>query len=208
MIFITFEGIEGSGKTTIIKSLLLFLIKANKKVFSIQEPSIFKEEKINFKKLLLSDANKKLLPLTETLLFFASQYQNNQNYIKYFLNKKDEIYVISDRYFDSTIVYQGYVKKLNLKLILNLIKEINLFQPDFTFFLDLDVNKALERKNNQKAKKNYLDKYPLQFHQKIREAYLDWQKKNSRRIKIIDCNKKSLIVIRNEILKILNIKIN
>ena len=182
MFFITFEGIEGSGKTTICKKLLTSLLELNYKVKLIREPG-GNDLSEPIRQLIINNETK-FTPLSEVFLFFASQLQNN--YMHW--NKEWEI-IISDRYFDSTIVYDGYVKNEGMEKIDLLRKQINLKIPDLTVWIDIDPKVAMQRiKKRVNEESNRFDKYPLSFHQKVREGYQKLQLKYSERIIKIENN--------------------
>jgi len=182
--FITFEGIDFSGKTTQAKKLANYLRKKGYEVVFIREPG---GERISEKirKILLSEKNKEMTPTTELLLYMASRAQLTQRVILPSLKEKKT--VICDRYADSSLAYQGYGRGLNI----GMIKYLNQFSssgltPDLTILLDVPVRVCLKRKAKEKKGKDRLEKEKLVFHQKTRDGYLKIAEKNKKRIKIID----------------------
>jgi dTMP kinase len=183
--FITFEGIEGSGKSTQCKMLFDFLQKKNIDAILTREPGgVAASEQI--RKILIDDNLEKLNPITEILLNFAARSEHVEKLIKPGLEQGR--IVISDRFFDSTFAYQGAGFGVDEKLI-NDIKNIAIsdFIPDITFLIDVSVEVAFARIKYRSTNNRY-EKLGLEFHQKTREKFLDLASKNSR-IKVIDGTK-------------------
>jgi dTMP kinase len=180
-IFISIEGLEGSGKSSVIKFLVKLLKKKGFKVKVFREPGSTKiGEKI--RKILLDKKNKNISPYTELLLYLAARTQLIEEKLKKALNFYD--FVICDRFFDSTLVYQGYASGLG-EIAYRVTKLFSLgIVPDLTILLDASVEEALERIKN----KDRMESKPLKFHKRLREGYLWLAKKNPRRIKIVDAN--------------------
>ncbi|MCX5776566.1 MAG: dTMP kinase, partial [Candidatus Firestonebacteria bacterium] len=171
MIFITFEGPEGSGKSTQIRLLEKYLIKKGLTVVNTREPggSVLAEK---IRKLLLNSANINIAPPAELLLYLASRAQHVNDKIKPALEKGQA--VICDRFSDSTMAYQGYARGLSKKMI----KEINEFaayglKPDLTIYIDIDVNTGLRRAHKRSGKKDRLESEKAAFHNKVRKGYLE-----------------------------------
>jgi dTMP kinase len=185
-IFITFEGIDFCGKTTQAKKLAKYLGGGGRKVVLIREPG---GEKISEKirKVLLSEKNKEITPLTELLLYIASRAQLTQRVILPSLAQKK--IVICDRYSDSTLAYQGYGRGLDKNVIkyLNRISSSGLV-PDLTILLDVPVEVSLKRRAKEARNKggDRLEREKLEFHRKVREGYLKIAERNKKRIKIVD----------------------
>ena len=184
--FITFEGIEGCGKSTQAKILHDYFTKNNIKSILTREPGGTKlAEKI--RELLLSDDFGRICSKTEILLNYAAR----KDHIKKLINPALEngTKVISDRFFDSTFAYQGFGRGVQLELIKKIHKEIlKDFAPDITFLIDIDINIAMKRVK-LRGESNKFDKMDLEFHQKIKDGFLQIAKNNPERIKIIDGNK-------------------
>lgn len=186
-LFITFEGGEGAGKTTQISLLYEYLDSKSHKVFVTREPggSIGAE---SIRKLLVTGNPERWDSETEALLMYAAR---RDNYIRLIRpNLDDGKIVISDRFSDSTKVYQGIVGGVSIKKI-NLLHNFCLdeFQPDLTFILDIDVKKGLSRANSRKGNENRFESKGINFHNSVRDAYIDLASKNKERMHIIDASK-------------------
>ena len=182
--FITFEGVEGCGKSTQAKMLAEFLRQKKYEVLLTREPGGPKISE-QIRDILLEKHNREMLPETELLLYMASRSQHTGEWIIPAL-KKGNI-VISDRYFDSTLAYQGAARKINL----NIIDTITRFAtfglvPTVTFLIDLPPESGLARIN--KADADRLEKESLEFHRKVREGFLMIAKREKRFI-VIDGTK-------------------
>jgi dTMP kinase len=184
--FISFEGGEGCGKSTQAKLLKEYMLSLGESVILTREPggTDFAEE---LRKLLLNGKGIND-PLTEFLLINTARRDHVINLV----NKSLELnqVVISDRFFDSSYVYQGFVKGLPLSLIKEITKlSIGDFEPNITFLLDLDPIVSLGRvRNNNRGEENYYDKKGLSFHMKVREGFLMIAKEFNKRIKIINAD--------------------
>ncbi|MCF8462684.1 MAG: dTMP kinase [Rickettsiaceae bacterium] len=183
--FITFEGIDGSGKTTQIKLLEQWFVENGHQFFSTREPGggkigekvrqILKEEDIN-------DG------ITNLILIIAGRRDNIENIIKPNLAKGS--CVICDRFIDSTIAYQNILDNIPQELILELHKLLDMsFWPDITFFLDVDPAVAKNR-INARMHSDYAknDDLALELKQKLRQSFLKLTAEYPQRIKIIDAN--------------------
>lgn len=186
-LFITFEGIEGCGKSTQAKKLHEYLLKNNVKNILTREPggtAIGNE----IRAILLNERDQKIQPLSEVLLNYASRLEHLEQVIKPALNQGSV--VISDRFFDSTIAYQGYGFDVDLSAIQTIQKiVIGDFAPQITFLLDLEVSQAFGRIKTR-ADNNRYEKLDYQFHEKVRAGFLNLARQNQR-IKIIDAKQDS-----------------
>ena len=179
-VLITFEGIEGSGKSTQINKIYQFLKKKKIKCIKTREPGGTRlSEKI--RKLIINDLKNNEDNLTELLLLFASR---SNHFLKMAKFLKKNYIVICDRYIDSTYVYQHYEQGQSLKLINFLQKKIdNNIKPYITFFLDIPP--SLSKKRLYKRKKlDRFDKYNISKMNKLRNSFLKLSKKFKRIIKI------------------------
>jgi len=200
--FITLEGIEGAGKSTAIVILNKLLNQKNISFINTREPG----GGPNGKKIrdLLLDSKNNINSSTELLLMFADRADHVESLI--IPNLQAGIWVISDRYVDSSIAYQGGGRGLNQNMIDNLAKSMSFPVPDLTLLFDLSVDIALERATNRSE----LDRFEVEdydFHQRIRSTYLDLAINNKARIKIIDSSKdkkKVQELCSNELLKFLS----
>jgi len=193
--FITIEGLEGSGKSSVIKFLDNFLKDKNFSVKLYREPGTTRVgEKI--RSVLLDKKNKELSAYTELLLYLAARTQLIEEKLEKDLGKYD--FVICDRFFDSTLVYQGYALGLG-KIVEKSVEMFSLgIKPDLTLFLDTPVKEGLARLKT----KDRIESRSINFHNKLREGYLKLAKKNPKRIKIVDAQGK-LDKIYKGVLKVL-----
>lgn len=181
--FITFEGIEGCGKSTQTKMLLEFLGKKKIPAILTREPggtSVAEE----IRSLLINGDVNKLDSTTEVLLNFAARRDHVKKLIKPAIDAKK--IVISDRFFDSTMAYQGFAGGVDLAVI-EKIKSAAIadFEPDITFLIDLDVKTAMKRILKRDSNNRY-EKMSLEFHESVRSGFLEIAKANKKRFKIID----------------------
>ena len=179
-IFITFEGPEGSGKSTHTKLLCEYLREKGKDIVYAREPgSTAIGEKI--RNILLDHENKELSEIAEMCLYMAARAQLVEEVILPAL--KEGKIIISDRFLDATIAYQGYAGGLDIGLIKILGKAVTLgIKPDLTIFLDNDVDKGL----NQHGKiKDRIENKPLSYHKKVHFGYMQLANLEPERIRII-----------------------
>lgn len=183
-LFITFEGLDGSGKTTQMEILNSYLKSRGFDVVTTIEPGGTKIGR-KIRKILLDKENHDISPLAETLLFLSSRAELVSEVIAPAL--KEGKIVLCDRFFDSTVVYQGIARGLGEKEIL----EMNLWAtggmvPDITFLLSLKVSKGKKRMSDADKKTDRIELEKDSFKEKIYRGYLDIAKKNKDRIVIID----------------------
>ena len=190
--FITLEGIEGSGKTSSLKSITDLLDKKNISYVVTREPggsSIGKELRA-----ILLDPETEISPEVELLLMLSDRKDHVEKIILPNLEKGN--WVVSDRFMDSSIAYQGGGRQLGKKLIISLAEYLNLPQPDLTLLFDLPVETSLSRVK-ARGELDRFEKEELEFHKRIRNTYLDLAKNNSNRIEIIDSSKKIESMLNN-----------
>jgi dTMP kinase len=188
-LFITFEGVEGSGKTTQIKRLKKYLFQKGIPCKITREPGGCPiGEKI--RKILLNPDHREMVPMSELLLYEAARSQHVKEVIEPFL-KKGGI-VLCDRFSDATSAYQGYGRKIDLKWIerLNHLSSQGI-KPDVTFLLDcpsdVGLKRALQRNRSLKQEnEERFEKEKIQFHRRVRRGYLAIAKKEPHRVKVID----------------------
>ena len=200
--FITFEGGECSGKTTVINYIKEELDKRGIKYITTREPGGIKiSEKI--RDILLDKDNTTMFGETEALLYAASRIQHLKEKVLPALEKG--YVVICDRFLDSSLVYQGYARGLGIRDVLcaNLFAEKYL--PDLTLYLDSRPELALKRLNNKdrEEKKDRLDSDGLAFHQKVYDGYHELLKMYPERIVLIDSEGSIEDVKRDSLAKIL-----
>ena len=185
-VFITFEGIEGSGKSTQIKSLYTFLKNnISKKIFLTREPGGTKiSEKI--RKIVIKDLDSSSNPLTELFLLFAARAEH-YDLIKKKLN--DGFIVLCDRYLDSTIAYQHFNGTIELKIINYLQKLIDKnIKPNLTILLDVKPSLSKKRMLLRKKKLDRFDNESLKKMEIVRKGFLKIAKLNKKRIVVINNN--------------------
>lgn len=182
--FITLEGPEGSGKTSHIPHLVEFLREKGHTVFPTREPggtSISEQ----IRDILHDMKNAEMHPRTETLLYQAARAQIVEQVIQPRL--ADGEIVISDRYYDSTIAYQGYGHQQNLDDIRALVKyATGGLTPDLTILLNLDIEVGLKRKTQNATEWNRLDAYTVEFHKRVRAGYLEMVKAEPNRWVVVN----------------------
>ena len=189
MRFITLEGIDGSGKSTQAKFLEEYLLERGRRVVLTEEPGWGKLGKI-VKKTILKRRDIDLDPYAELCLFCADRAQHVRDFIM--PNLKEGVTVVCDRYYDSTVAYQGFGRGLDLDLVSRMAEASTLgIKPDMTFFLSFPPEKALSRlrereKNSEKSDK--IDEEPLEVHGRIAEGYAKISERNPSRIKLIDAS--------------------
>lgn len=178
--FITFEGSEGAGKSTQIKLAKKYLEAKGKSVDYLREPGgVIISEKI--RRILLDVKNGQMSKECETLLYMAARAQLVAEKIQPAL-KANKI-VISDRFLDSTVVYQGYGCGVDLKEIQMIGRfATNNIQPDLTIIFDIDTRKGLSR---IKRKKDRIELRDIKYHNKVRQGYQAIAKSNPKRVKLI-----------------------
>lgn len=199
--FITFEGGEGTGKTTLIKTISEHL-KHTYSLTTTREPggSMIAEA---IRDVILNPKYEGVTPYTEALLLAASRAQHLDEIIIPGL-KKGHI-VLCDRYIDSSLAYQGFARNLGLDFVLSINKYATMYMPDLTFYIDLDPNIGIKRIKNR-SKYDRLDQESNEFHSKVRQGYLELVKLYPDRIIQINGNN-SLENITHQILKIIKEKI-
>ena len=212
-LFISFEGLEGCGKTTQAKMLFDFLIKQRIPSIYTKEPGGTKiGDKI--RKILLDQKNDGMDYKTEMLLFLASRAENVRLIILPALEKGKV--VISDRFYDSTTAYQGYGRGIDLKIIKNLNSlVVGKAIPDLTFILDIDPYEGLKRSTSfgnsreMRFEEEFVNKKIIGgklFLERVRHGYCQLSQEEAERIKIIDANR-SKEDIFEEIVEIVKRKI-
>jgi len=208
-IFITFEGIEGSGKSYQAQRLYKNIRKKKISPVLTREPGGTKSAEL-IREVILKDyfhpnSKEKFNKYTDTLLYLASRNEHLENKIRPAIKKKKII--ICDRFIDSTLAYQVYGKNVNKKFIDNFHKHIlKDLKPDLTFILTVNIKKAMKRLNKRKNKNRY-DKFTSNFYAKVQRAFIKISKNNKKRYMLIDNSKDTPDVekiIFNKFMKLLN----
>jgi dTMP kinase len=187
-LFITFEGPEGSGKSTQLRLLGKRLRGADRDVLETAEPG-GTPIGLQIRRVLLDAKNQELCPTAELLLMFAARAQNVDQAILPALGEGH--IVICDRFTDSTLAYQGYARGLGEETVLALDRiACHGLTPDLTLLVDVDVDTGLARARGRNAdasaSETRMDDQSVEFHRKVREAYLDLAKKHAGRFRVID----------------------
>src|SRR5690242_12096933 len=188
--FITFEGIDGSGKTTQLRLLAERLRQAGHDVLETVEPG-GTAIGAQIRRILLDSANQDLRPTTELLLYFASRAQNVEECILPALDAGK--IVLSDRFTDSTLAYQGHARGLGAETVLALDRiACRGLTPDLTLLIDLDLDTALvrarERSNRTAPSETRIEDQSVEFYRKVRDAYLALAKQHPEHFRVIDGN--------------------
>lgn len=200
--FITFEGGEGAGKTSVIARVAKQLSKEGYSVITTREPGGIKiAEKI--RDILLDKSNIEMDARTEALLYAAARRQHLVEKVKPAL--ADGKIILCDRFIDSSLAYQGYARGLGIEEVYQINQfAIETFMPDLTLFFEIDPQKGLERIHaNQSREQNRLDAEDLSFHQTVYEGYQLLRGKFPSRIETIDADKPLAHVIESVYQKIL-----
>ena len=184
--FITFEGIDGSGKSTQARLLADYLSGKGTKVFFTKEPG---EGKLGeaIRTEILDRRDIEIDPYAELCLFCADRAQHVRELI---LPKLEDGYtVICDRYYDSTLAYQGSGRGIDPDLVFRMAMASSLrVEPDITFFLSIPVEQALLRLRDREKERNKMDEEPFEFHSRVDEGYRELIEKGIPRIKVIEAS--------------------
>lgn len=187
-LFITLEGPEGSGKSTQLQSLSTALCRAGYSVVQTREPGGTSIAEAIRQILLLSPSHETITPQTETLLILAARNQHVTHLIEPALRRG--AIVLCDRFFDSTLAYQGFARGLDLAWLrsVNHVATKGL-KPDLTLLLDVPVMVGLSRRRMDRGKQNRLDHESQRFHRRVRKGFLKLAGQSPRRIKVIDADR-------------------
>jgi dTMP kinase len=183
-LFVTFEGPDGSGKSTQARILAERLRNSGRAVFETVEPggtAIGQQ----IRRILLDPANKELTSTAELLLMFAARAQNVEQWILPAL-KRGEI-VISDRFTDSSLAYQGAGRGLGSQIVLELDRiACHGLAPDITLCIDIDPETGLSRARARGAADTRIEEQAIEFHRKVRDAYHELAQHQPNRFRLID----------------------
>jgi dTMP kinase len=191
-LFLTFEGIDGSGKTTQMRLLAEKLRQAGHEVLESYEPGGTRIG-TQVRRILLDAANQELCPTAELLLYFACRAQNVDQWILPAL--REGKVVLSDRFTDSTLVYQGVGRGLGKDVVLALDKiACRGLVPDLTLLVDIDLDTSLARAQTRNRTvqasggvvETRMDDQEVDFHRRVREAYAQLAASEPRRFAVID----------------------
>ena len=181
-LFITFEGIDGCGKSTQIDFLAKRFTKMKKPVVKTEEPGGTAGSN-EIRKILLRENNFQWSVETEALLFMAARNDHVEKVIKPSINNNK--IVICDRFMDSTLVYQGMRSSQAKQFSLTLF-ELIAINPDITFLIDMEPEIALKRALSRSTEEDRFENYGISFQRELRKNFLDIAHKHRDRIRIID----------------------
>lgn len=209
--FITFEGIEGSGKTTQINHILGFLTSKGHKCIATREPGDTRIGK-KIRSILLDPENSDLVPLAELFLYAADRIQHITERIIPSLS--DGTVVVCDRFFDATTAYQGYARGLDITTIEEIHKLVlGDLKPDITILFDLSPEVGLKRawqqidNGSRSNVETRFEKEKIPFHEKVRNGYLKLAAEEPERFFVINASK-SEIDVKKQIEAIISVKLN
>jgi len=199
-VFITLEGIEGSGKSTQIRHLAQVLTQAEYIVLQTREPGGTPAAEAIRHILLTTSSHESITPQAEALLILAARCQHVTHLIRPALHRGTV--VLCDRFSDSTIAYQGFGRGLDL-LWLREANEVATggLTPDLTLVLDLPVSVGLARRRSDRGKQNRLDRETEQFHRKVRRGFLALAAEEPGRMRIVNANR-SIQTVQDELTEI------
>ena len=184
--FITFEGGEGSGKSSQINILKSKLIDKGIDVVCTREPGGTPSAEI-LRELVTTGEVNKWEPMTEALLMFASRYEHTKNLI--IPSLENGKWVLCDRFYHSTYAYQGLGHGLGLEAM-EALKKISIgeIEPDLVFFLDIDPMEGIKRTMGRHTNEDRFEKMDISFHTKLRNAFLDFSKTYSENSVVINAS--------------------
>ena len=184
--FITLEGPDGSGKSMQVPALSDFIREQGFEVLTTREPGGTTIGD-HIREVIMRMDNKSMNPRTEILLFCAARAQIVAEVIRPQLEKG--VVVLSDRYADSTLAYQGYGHGIELGILQSILAfATGGLKPDLTLLLDVDVETGLTRRHKGGGEWNRLDDYELAFHNRVRRGYLELARLEPPRWKVIDAS--------------------
>lgn len=203
-LFITFEGIDGSGKTTQLKLLHEYLVRRGINVVLAREPGGTQVGE-SIRETLLHSRTTGLTPVSELLLYCASRHQNLVQNILPALERGR--WVLCDRFADASMAYQGYGRGLDLEFIRQLDRVvIGQHRPDLTILIDippdLALSRARERNRHETTDEGRFEKEPLEFFERVRQGYLSIARENPQRVRLVQ-GAQPVGVVHADILKLL-----
>jgi dTMP kinase len=199
--FITIEGPEGAGKTTVMSDVVAQLTAEGYEIVSTREPGGIRISE-NIREVILNNTYTEMDGRTEALLYAAARRQHLVEKIAPAL--KDNKIVLCDRFIDASLAYQGYARGLGIDEVLSINEfAIGKLMPDLTLLFDLEPSIGLNRiAKHDDREKNRLDVESLAFHESVREGYQEVVKRYPHRIHVIDASKSQDEVTKN-VLKVL-----
>jgi dTMP kinase len=201
-VFISFEGIEGSGKSTQIELIEELIRAKGYQVKKLREPGTTElGEKI--RNIFLEKTTETVDPITEAFLLYASRKHLDQNFLRQNLN--DGAIVIADRYADATLAYQGYGKGLDHNFVKLIHDSSRLLSPNLTLYMDISAEQSRERISDREMDR--MESESIDFFKKVREGYLQIAHDNPERVVVLDANK-TIDELHESIKKIISNKLN
>jgi len=201
-VFISFEGIEGSGKSTQIELIEELIRAKGYQVKKLREPGTTElGEKI--RKIFVEKTTETVDPITEAFLLYASRKHLDQNFLRQ--NLSDGAIVIADRYADATLAYQSYGKGLDHNFVKIIHDSSQLLSPDLTFYMDISAELSRERISDREMDR--MESESIDFFKKVREGYLQIAHDNPERVVVLDANK-TIDELHESIKKIISNKLN
>ena len=201
-VFISFEGIEGSGKSTQIELIEELIKSKGYQVKKLREPGTTElGEKI--RNIFLEKTTENVDPITEAFLLYASRKHLDQNFLRQSLS--DGAIVIADRYADATMAYQSYGKGLDHNFVKLIHDSSQLLSPDLTFYMDISAELSRERISDREMDR--MESESIHFFKKVREGYLQIAHDNPERVVVLDANK-TIDELHESIKKIISNKLN
>tara|TARA_B100001758_G_scaffold133940_2_gene115314 strand:+ start:910 stop:1527 length:618 start_codon:yes stop_codon:yes gene_type:complete len=201
-VFISFEGIEGSGKSTQIELIEELIRAKGYQVKKLREPGTTElGEKI--RNIFLEKTTETVDPITEAFLLYASRKHLDQNFLRQ--NLSDGAIVIADRYADATLAYQSYGKGLDHNFVKLIHDSSQLLSPDLTFYMDISAELSRERISDREMDR--MESESIGFFKKVREGYLQIAHDNPERVVVLDANK-TIDELHESIKKIISNKLN
>ena len=200
--FISFEGIEGSGKSTQIELIEELIRAKGYQVKKLREPGTTElGEKI--RNIFLEKTTETVDPITEAFLLYASRKHLDQNFLRQ--NLSDGAIVIADRYADATLAYQSFGKGLDHNFVKLIHDSSQLLSPDLTFYMDISAELSRERISDREMDR--MESESIDFFKKVREGYLQIAHDNPERVVVLDANK-TIDELHESIKKIISNKLN
>lgn len=184
-LFITFEGLDGSGKSTQLRRAVQYLRRSGNRVLVTREPGGTRTGE-RIREILLASKTGKIAPLSELALMYAARAQLLEELIRPALARGEV--VVSDRYNTASFAYQGYGRELGIATVSAFDRLIcGATQPDLTIILDLDPERALGRArgDTRRARLDRIEAQGLAFHKRVRAGYLALARKTPKRIKVV-----------------------
>jgi dTMP kinase len=188
--FLVLDGVNGAGKTTLLKKILQHLADNNKTVKATREPGAT-ELGVNLRRLLLENPHEQPCSLAEMFLFAADRAEHVNKLIRPAINRGE--LVVSDRYYYSTVAFQGYGRKLDLEMTYSINQiAIDGMLPDLVLLLDLDPAEGLKRTTTRRTEdcgKDSFEREALEFHRAIREGFLEIARTAPEQFYLVDASK-------------------